>query len=273
MANKKDKDLESHVRVHSILKELGIPVIQAEGNILYLSALKGYLLTPDFIQCPFIGNGSSLDFFMDLNCPDVNFLVKKTEVGKLVSENIKCKINVGVSNKEIMQQEIQRIADSFNKKTEKYSVSRNNSPLFGWITYFNLSGSSIPSVAENNSISWHLSESNVDDFILEFYIYFFYITAIDRIMGTGLYVEKIITDEKWKNGLQEAMDRLKFKNDEKLVIESKLHDKCSFFLLLIELPGNKFQRIFFYNSRIFKSTDKRISDNLIVINLKNYFSI
>jgi len=266
-----EKEVKNLYRVYLILKDLGFHIVRAENNKEYLDKLKKYKLTPDFIQFPFEGNGSPYDFFMDLNYPNLSF-IKITKVGKTLLNCIRRKQNITIQNNSILQAELQRIADSYNKKIEKYSSSRNNSPLFGWVTYFDLSRSKIPSIIDGRSIKWYLSENNLDDFFLECYVYFFYITAIDRIMGTCLSIEGIIKDEKWTKEVHKILDRLKFKNSEKAIIAAKLHDKCTFFMVIIELPNNKLQLLLFYNSRIIKSKDRRITNNLIINDLERIIS-
>ncbi len=199
--------MENENKVLKILQGLGFDIIRGEKNREYLDKIGVYRLTPDFIQRDFIGGGSPLDFFIDLNEPDISYFRKKTALGQKIYNALSEKKRINFTNNDIDRKEIEKVLKSYNDKIEKYSKSRDGSPLFGWVTYFN-------STKHNSA--------------LDLYIQFFYMTLIDRAMGTALYKRKIILDRKWMQKVNKNLRRYIIDPKAKIIIESVLHDKCVF---------------------------------------------
>lgn len=270
----KDLHDESLDRVLKLLQEEGFDFIRAENNPKYLNKLKNYTKTPDFIQSSFVGNGSPNDFFVDLKCPIGDYLGREdTKIGKVLNQSWEHKKDLFTDNTVIRRHEREELAESINRKVEKYI--RNNSPLFGLVYYFDLRNSKISSIVFKDSepnkiqINWlGIKEIQRMDFQKEFYLYIVFLPLLDSILGTGLTASgRIKAQKEWELNLMDIFDKLISRKGIKTFVETKLHSNMSFLMLVVDLPNNIKQMITFYCRPVI--TTRIYSDNKIIRHLRN----
>ncbi|WP_438022775.1 hypothetical protein [Sorangium sp. So ce233] len=129
-------------RVMRKLKQLGCPNVRpAERSPEWEAAKGSYTKTPDLIAGPLVGNGAAEDFFIDAFAPKGDQYAKPLAGAPTAAALIKKAIaEHGTFSVRDLGREYEPFYGPMNKKLEKYSGSRNGSPMLGLVMYFCISG-------------------------------------------------------------------------------------------------------------------------------------
>jgi len=230
----------------------GFSFVKGETNAEFEATLKDNTKTPDIVETSFSGNGSPCDFYVDVKTPDPDYLWKKASIQRYLNESWENRKNQQLENHILTQEEKDMLVRAINKRCAKYR--RGNSPLFGIVYYFDMRNISIiPCVIQdapyNFQITWEISRlTQKSEFKKQIYLYKCFFPLVDSMLGTGL-VRTGDASRIWGDGVRKVFDKFLRREPVSSFIEipsSRMHGFCTFFLILVDLPNNIQQKLFFY---------------------------
>jgi hypothetical protein len=129
-------------RVTYKLNQLGCPSVrQGEGSQEWEDKKGLYTKTPDIIAGPLIGDGSPQDFYIDVFSPKGDQFLNPKAGAPLAASMVNKTIDEkGIVNLGDLGNEYEPYFTPMNKKIEKYSFSRHNTPMLGLVMYYCLAG-------------------------------------------------------------------------------------------------------------------------------------